>query len=169
MVLTRSELIAAFQNEARILSHLLGKIDPRTLDYRPGPKQRSMSELVNYLSMMGPALVRVALAGAFERPVWNAAEQQAAGQTFDQAVDAIAAHAATYEGLLGAVDEARFRDEIEVLNIKAPRGAILVSLALCHCAAYRTQLFLYLKAAGREELSTSNLWFGVDPAPKGAA
>ena len=28
--------------------------------------------------------------------------------------------------------------------------------------AYRTQLFLYLKACGREELSTMNLWAGVD-------
>ncbi len=27
-------------------------------------------------------------------------------------------------------------------------------------AAYRTQLFLYLKACGREELSTMNLWAG---------
>ena len=33
-------------------------------------------------------------------------------------------------------------------------------------AAYRTQLFCYLKSCGREELSTYNLWQGVDaPAP----
>jgi hypothetical protein len=29
-------------------------------------------------------------------------------------------------------------------------------------AAYRTQLFLYLKACGREELNTMNLWAGTD-------
>jgi hypothetical protein len=29
-------------------------------------------------------------------------------------------------------------------------------------AAYRTQLFLYLKACGRHELSTVNLWAGAD-------
>jgi len=34
------------------------------------------------------------------------------------------------------------------------------------CAAYRTQLFLYLKACGRDELNTMNLWVGVDaPMP----
>jgi hypothetical protein len=33
---------------------------------------------------------------------------------------------------------------------------------LCSCAAYRTQLFLYLKACGREELNTWNLWVGID-------
>ena len=34
------------------------------------------------------------------------------------------------------------------------RGAVLVNLVLCGCAAYRTRLFLYLKACGREELNT---------------
>ncbi len=29
-------------------------------------------------------------------------------------------------------------------------------------AAYRTQLFCYLKSCGRDELSTMNLWGGVD-------
>jgi hypothetical protein len=45
---------------------------------------------------------------------------------------------------------------------KTTRGAALVNLVLCGCAAYRTQLFLYLKACGREALSTMNLWAGVD-------
>ena len=32
--------------------------------------------------------------------------------------------------------------------------------------AYRMQLFLYLKACGREELNTMNLWVGMDqPMP----
>jgi hypothetical protein len=39
-------------------------------------------------------------------------------------------------------------------------------MVLCGCAAYRTQLFLYLKACGREELSTMNLWGGMDAPPK---
>ena len=42
----------------------------------------------------------------------------------------------------------------------------LVNLVLCGHAAYRTQLFVYLKACGREELSTMNLWAGADaPVP----
>jgi hypothetical protein len=31
--------------------------------------------------------------------------------------------------------------------------------------AYRMQLFLYLKACGREELGTMDLWAGVDAVP----
>jgi hypothetical protein len=35
---------------------------------------------------------------------------------------------------------------------------------LCHYVAYRMQLFLYLKACGREELGTMNVWAGMDAA-----
>ena len=49
---------------------------------------------------------------------------------------------------------------------KTTRGAFIINLVLCGCAAYRTQLFLYLKACGREQLSTTNLWAGVDMPAK---
>ena len=42
------------------------------------------------------------------------------------------------------------------------RGAFIVNLVLCGCAAYRTQLFLYLKASGQSHLNSGNLWSGVD-------
>jgi len=35
MVLTKEELIAALQNEVRILVHLAGKVDKSNVDYRP--------------------------------------------------------------------------------------------------------------------------------------
>jgi len=41
-------------------------------------------------------------------------------------------------------------------------GQFLVNHVIGQCAAYRMQLFLYLKACGREELNTMNLWVGVD-------
>jgi len=44
------------------------------------------------------------------------------------------------------------------------RGRQLVNLVLNGHAAYRTQLFCYLKSCGREELSTMNLWAGLDAA-----
>ena len=38
----------------------------------------------------------------------------------------------------------------------------MVNHVLGQLAAYRMQLFLYLKACGREELNTMNLWVGTD-------
>jgi len=165
MVLTKSELITSLQNEVRILLHLASKTDPAKLDYRPTPKQRSIIELLKYLSVMGPALVQAALRGGFDPAAWTVAEKAAAARDFDQTVAAIRAHIETYAALLADVSDADLRAEIDMFGSKTTRGAYIVNLVLCGCAAYRTQLFLYLKACGREELGTMNLWAGVDAVP----
>jgi len=165
MVLTKSELIASLQNEVRILLHLAGKIDRGKLDYRPTPKQRSTIELLRYLTMMGPALVQAARSGRFDTAAWSAAEAAADRLDFDQALAEIATHTDVYATLLDDMADADLRTEIEPFGEKTSRGAFIVNNVLCGCAAYRTQLFLYLKACGREELTTMNLWAGVDAAP----
>ena len=72
---------------------------------------------------------------------------------------------ATAREMLGFTD-ADFRGEIEMFGRKSTRGSIIVNMVLSGRAAYRTQLFMYLKTCGREELGTMNLWAGVDaPAP----
>ena len=162
MVLTKSELIGALQNEVRILLHLAGKVDRTKVDYRPTAKQRSTLELLQYLTIMGPSLVRFAKAGEFDVPTWTAAEQSAKTLNLDKAVSAIAAQADSYSTLLADVSDADLRSEITMFGNRTTMGAFLVNLVLCGYAAYRTQLFVYLKACGREELSTMNLWGGVD-------
>ena len=166
MVLTKPELVASLQHEVRILLHLVSKIDRTKLDYRPTPKQRSTIELLKYLTVMGPALVQAAKAGKFDPAVWTAAEAAAAPRDFDQTVATIAAHTDVYPTLLADTSDADFRTEVEMFGQKTSRGAFIVNQVLCGCAAYRMQLFMYLKASGREELNTMNLWAGVDaPAP----
>jgi hypothetical protein len=167
MVLTKPELIGSLQNEVRILLHLAGKIDRAKLDYRPSPKQRSTLELLQYLTIMGPALIKVAKAGAFDPAAWTAAEHAAAARDFDQTLAAITEQTPFYAAELADMSDDDFRTEIEVFGQTFSRGAFIVNMVLSGYAAYRTQLFLYLKACGREELSTMNLWAGMD-APAAA-
>ena len=164
MVLTKPELVAALQNEARILHHLAGKIDRSKLDYRPTAKQRSTLELLKYLSMMGPTLVRYVKSDTPDPAVWADAAAAADARDFDQTVAAIAAHRDIYASLLADVSETDLRAQVMGMDgSKTSRGSVMVNGVLCSCAAYRTQLFLYLKACGREELNTMNLWAGIDP------
>jgi hypothetical protein len=162
MVLTKPELLASLQNEVRILEHLASKADRTMLDYRPTPKQRSTLELLQYMSMMGPELIKAAKVGAFEPPVWTVAEQAAKARNLDQTTTAIAAQKEQYASLLNGISDADLRAEITMFGSKTTRGSFIVNHVLGGCAAYRTQLFLYLKACGREELSTMNLWAGMD-------
>ena len=167
MVLNKSELIGSLQNEVRLLLHLVSKVDRAKLDYRPTAKQRSTIELLQYLSMMGPALVQATKAGTFDPAVWTVAEKAAAARDFDQTLAAIAAHTDAYATLLADVTDADLRAGIEMFGEKATRGSFMVNLVLGSCAGYRMQLFLYLKACGREELGTMNLWAGVDTPAAG--
>src|SRR6266436_6584144 len=164
MVLTKEELIASLRHEVRILTHLAGKVDKSKLDYRPTPKQRSTLELLQYMAIMGPTQVAVIKAGAFNRAAWGPADAAAKAMNFDQAISAIQKQSDEYTRLLSGWTEADFRGEIDMFGTKSTRGSLLVNLVLSGHAAYRTQLFCYLKACGREELSTMNLWAGVDGA-----
>jgi hypothetical protein len=162
--LTKDEVIAQLQKEVRILLHLASKIDRRTLDYRPTPKQRTTIELLRYLVNMGPQLLKAIKSGAFDVEGWQAATAKANAADFDQVLSMIRAQEAEYADLLASWTEADFRGKIEMFGRSDTRGAFLLELVLNGCAAYRTQLFCYLKACGREELGTSNLWQGVDAA-----
>ena len=167
MVLTKRELIASLQHEVHILLHLTSKIDRQQLAYRPGAKQRSTLELLRYLTVMGPELITAVKAGRFDVASWIAALREADARDFDQTVASIGTQRTVYADLISSIPDAAFRDEIEMFGRKASRGSIIVNIVLGGCAAYRTQLFLYLKACGRDELSTTNLWAGID-APAAA-
>jgi hypothetical protein len=116
---------------------------------------------------MGPMLIRGVKAGGFDGPAWQAATAEANALNFDQVLAAIAKQSGTYAELLGAFSDADFRGEVDLFGSgKASRGAVIVNMVLAGHAAYRTQLFIYLKACGRDELNTMNLWGGVDaPMP----
>ena len=162
MVLTKQELISALQNEVRILLHLASKIDRNQLDYRPSPKQRSTIELLQYLTIMGPSLVPAIKAGAFDGAAFGAAQAKANAMNFDQVLAAIEKQSGDYAQQLSSWSDADFRAELDLFGKKASRGSHIVFVVLCGFAAYRTQLFLYLKACGRDELNTMNLWGGAD-------
>ena len=168
MVLTKDELISALRREVRVLLHLVSKVDTSMPDFQPTPKQRRMLELLRYMTIMGPIHLRAVMAQSFDmdawRNAWRTGEASAKAMTLEEVRDAIGKQPELFAELLENCSEADLRCEIEMFGHKASRGSMLVSLVLNHYAAYRMQVFLYLKAAGREELNTMNLWAGVDSA-----
>ena len=165
MILTKAELIALLQREVRILQHLITKIEPAMLDYRPTPKQRSTIELLKYLTNMGPTLVRYAKGQPVDATEMTAAVETANARNFDETVSVLASHEDVYVRLLADMSDDDFRADVAGFDgLPVTRGQFMVYHVLGQSAAYRTQLFLYLKACGREDLNTMNLWVGVDAA-----
>lgn len=162
MVLNKQELIDCLQKEVRILVHLCGKVTPEMLDYRPTPKQRSVFELVRYLTVMGPVLVRSIQKGEFLGEDWGAVQAKADAMDFEAAVKSLESQSAFYADSIHGMSDEDLRGEIELFGQKASRGLMLIDVVVCGHAAYRTQLFCYLKSCGLEELNTMNLWAGID-------
>ena len=162
---TKAELIASLQKEVRILLHLATKIDSAHLDYRPTSRQRSTLEVLHYLSMMGPLMVKAVKDGGFDPAVWKAAQETAAARDLDQTLEVLARQSDEFAALLGGLSDDDLRAEIQMFGRTSTKGFFLVNTVLCGYAAYRTQLFCYLKSGGREELNTMNLWAGMDPQP----
>jgi hypothetical protein len=151
----------------RLLLHLMSKVEPGALDYRPTPGQRSLLELLQYLVVMPPIHLRAVTAEVFDQAEWTSAwrtgEAAARELSVAQVQEAVAAQPQLFEQLLAPCTPEYLRGELELFGRKASRGAWAVSLVLCHYTAYRMQLFLYLKASGRTELNSMDLWAGPDP------
>jgi hypothetical protein len=170
MVVSKDELLQTLKKEVRILVHLAEKVEPSMVNYRPTPKQRSPLELLRYMTNMGPQLVKAAKAGAFDVESWQAAAKAAEARDWDQTLAVIRGQADEYAKLLSDMTDADFRAEMTGFDGKpVTKGMFINQLVVGGHAAYRTQLFLYLKSCGRDDLSTYNLWQGVDaPAPAAA-
>jgi hypothetical protein len=166
MVLTKAELIAALQKEVGILIHLAQKLDDTSMHYRPTAKQRSSLELLRYLTVMGPSLVQATKEGKFDPAAWQTRTEHAHTLDLAGVIATLVKQKDAYPDLLRDISDEEFRKPIEMFGNSSSKGAFLVNLVLGGYAAYRTQLFLYLKSTGREELGTLNLWQGIDaPAP----
>ena len=167
MVLTKPELIALLQKEVRLLLHLTTKIEPDMLDYRPTPKQRSTIELLRYLTNSGPALINYAKGQPMDAAAIAEATETANKRNFEETVAALAALSDLYPRLLADMSDEDLRGQIMwVDGSQISKGQFLVNYVFGQAAQYRLQLFLYLKACGREDLNTMNLWIGADvPAP----
>ena len=166
MILTKDELLASLLNEIRVLMHLASKVDPDKLDYRPTPEQRSTLELLHYLVIFSSIHLRAILSDRFDmnawRQAWTTSKAAVQSMSLDQAREAISKLSAEFSELLGSSTEAELTAQFEMFGYKASRAALIMTMVLCHFSAYRMQLFLYLKASGRPELNTLNLWAGVD-------
>ena len=118
------------------------------------------------MTNMGPYLLKAAKSGAFDGEAWGAAAKAAEARNFDQTVAVLKKQGDEYATLLSDMTDADFRAEMTGFDGKpVSKGAFINNLVVAGHAAYRTQLFCYLKACGRDELGTANLWRGVDPAP----
>jgi hypothetical protein len=165
-MITREQFIESVRHEGRILKHLYTKVPQDKLDYRPSPGQRSLGELLEYMPCNAAAIARHLINGDWSTikdgmDKTKASARKDFAATVDQQVEEFAS-------MIKSIPESDLLSrEITLPNgMKLPLGAALLEFNMKFMTAYRMQLFLYLKACGRTDLVTSNLWKGMDPVKK---
>lgn len=159
----KDDLHESIQLELHILEHVFNKIPKENLEaleYRPSPGQRSLLELLRYLSYAGIGGCLAAVEGGFDgfRRVAARAEEMPAGE-FPAALARQKEEIA--ELFAGLTDE-----DLLTRRTKNPLGQELslakglMELPFRWLAAYRMQLFLYAKANGAD-LWTPDCWYGI--------
>jgi hypothetical protein len=164
-MLGRKQCIESMRHEIRIIRHLATKVPPGQLDWRPAPVQRSLRELLQYLTTC--ALIPAVF---IRDGRWDAAEklEEEAGKLdpkdFDAAMEREEkALVAIVEGFSDAAMEER--PTAMPWGTPCMTGEGFVNMCLKTLVAYRMQLFLYAKQSGNHDLGPANCWVGVD-APK---
>lgn len=161
-MLTKQQLIKSLAHETRIVKHLSTKIAGGAIGYRPTPGQRSMLELMQYLTVCVWAPARYIADGN-----WDAHEEieaQSKNVNQDNFARAMDEQLAAVTKLIEAIPHAELTGKMTAMPWGAPCtvGEGLVNMMVKCLTAYRMQFFLYVKESGRPDIGPANCWVGVD-------
>jgi hypothetical protein len=150
------------RHESAIIKHLATKVPEGSLDYRPSPPQRSMLELMQYMTCMASVPVSFTVTGSWDHA--ESLEKEAESVTPENFAEAMDRQIARIEEMLSDLDEAAATTAPSQMPWGSPTtvAAGLMDMGLKTYVAYRMQFFLYVKANGVADIGPANCWAGVD-------
>lgn len=158
---TKENLMNALSNEFRIIKHLAEKIPADTERYKPTEKQRTTLELLQYLSMIFVSCAKYIKDA--DMGIFKEESEKSVNVTIANFAESMDAQEAEVKEIMN-----QFTDEdLETMFDMFKQGektkmVWLVESFLRFSAAYKMQLFLYIKSSGNTSLGTSNVWGGMD-------
>jgi len=162
-MITKQQLLDSMRHETQVIRHLAAQVRESRLDWRPTPAQRSILELLRYMTHMAlvPALYCV-------RGDWTHAEglaEEAQSVTHETFGAAMERQLVRIEEALDGLDEDAAATKPAAMPWGAPttQGAGLMDMVLKTYVAYRMQLFLYAKQSGCADLGPFDCWAGAPP------
>jgi hypothetical protein len=156
----KQHLLQNLQREIFLLKQLAGFIEERDLDFRPADKMRSTLELMQYLSGIGATMLRWFIKNDLNPEEWAKIREQRKLVTLDnfkQKLDEQLEQIVMYMDLIN--EEDLNTKEVELPSKeKMILGTAIINAPIKWLAAYRLQLFTYLKMNGRWDISTREAW-----------
>lgn len=162
-MITKAEYMKSLDKEFAIIRHLASKLTEVELAYKPTDGQRSTQELLEYLSYVFMATVKILQNG--DQSIYKDFSEKAKGITLAEFDTRMQEQEATVRDLIEGMSDEDLAAEVDLWGVQT-RAMHLVNGPLKWATAYKIQLFLYMKASGHSELNTMNLWAGKDPVAK---
>lgn len=164
----KQHLQNAIVKEMEICQRLYTKIPQDKMDFRPTAETRSVFELLQYLSFAGTAMLNYWLKeedpnfGTFWGRLSTTAKQMQQEQFLPVMDDQIQ----MVKNLFDQINEEDLlQKEVSYpWGVKAPLGEAIITTSVKWMAAYKLQLFLYLKQCTDQKLGTADAWVLTDLA-----
>ena len=156
----KQHLLQNIKREIDLLKQLAPFIEEKDLEFRPNEKLRSTLELMQYLSTIGSVIIRRFIKNDITPEMrektkehWQTLTIQNFSARLDEQLVAIE------EFMSEVTDEDLFTKEIELpWKEKMTLGAAIINCPIKWLAAYRMELFVYLKTNGKADLGTKEAW-----------
>ena len=168
-MITKDEFLATIQHEVDIIKNLATNMPVGGLTYRPSPDQRSMLDLMQYLTYASILPLTYNISGN-----WDKAEHYFEGAksvNADNFASRMDAQMQEIRELVDATSSASMNDaSSQPWQEPITRGRGFIDMGLKSLVAYRMQFFLYLKAAGAAQMTSYECWIGKNtPKEKASA
>ncbi len=158
---TKQNLIDSVSNEFRIIKHLVEKIPSNTEGYKPTEGQRTTLELLQYLSSVFVNGTHVIYEGSTD--AYKTSPLTGTDTTVANFAEKMDAQLVTWNAQMAKFDDIEMEKVINIYGMgEKTKGVYLVENLVKWLAAYKMQLFLYIKSSGNTTMGTSNLWGGMD-------
>ncbi len=162
-MITKEQFTESLLKEITIIRHLASKIKEDQLTHRPTENQRSLGELLQYLSYVFATTIERLQTG--DASVYMSKVEEAKNTTLENFDVKMAEQEIRIRELMSSMTESQLAEEVDFYSVQS-RAMHLLNGVLKWATAYKMQLFLYMKATGYFDLSTLNLWVGMDTKPK---
>ena len=161
-MITKAQFTESFNKEIVIIKHLAEKVTPLQLTHKPTDGQRTLQELMKYLTHIFIMGADSAVTGDGEAYKKYVDSPMPTLENFTAMMDK---QMQDFWALVSPLSEEEMMKEVTMWGMTQSRAMHLLGL-LKVATAYKMQMFLYMKQSGNTGLNTMNLWAGMDTPPK---
>lgn len=155
-------ILNSIEREFKVVKRLYSLIPPGKKDFSPQEGMRTMEELLRYLTWASVSSIDYysmednSKAGSNFKKYYEEAEKV----TFDSFPEAVEVQIEKLREVLNKFSDEDIETKTVILPWKEEMnlGQAIISTSFAWLAAYKMQLFLYLKLSGQPELDTMDCW-----------